>query len=1106
MSWVLLLLFFLAKGVRSKHVVQTQEFSVNEVSALSAWRGSNRSDSQVLFGNYSGTAIPQLKFADKIRVNEVSIPSGSPSRQPSSQPTYQPTSQPSRQPSSQPTNQPTRQPSRQPSSQPTNHPTRQPSCQPSSHPTMQPTSRPSTQPTGQPTNRPTTQPQSLPSSMPSAQPFSLPTSQPTRKPSSQPTKQPSGQPSESPTEQPSAHPTMQPTSSPTQLPSSQPSSSPTSQPTYQPIGHPTGCPTAQPSAYPSSQPVSFPTSTPSAQPSSKPTVQPSTQPSMFPSSQPSAAPTSLPTVQPSSSPSSQPSSIPSLAPSSQPSSRPTLQPSVQPTGVPSAQPFGAPTSEPSSQPSSKPTKQPTSQPSGEPTSQPILLPTSIPSSQPTSQPSTPTSQPSSKPTAVPTFQPTSRPSGQPTVQPSMQPSLQPIAFPTSSPSSIPTSAPSCGLGHEGTHGSCIPCEPGYYLSDREWEYCRKCEMDYIQPHSAQSDCTKCEYPLATMQTGSTKCDAWGLMLNVPGLWFVYTVVLSYCIFQFGLLFYTHLDWHVGVFCLLSFGQLCNTLGDVFFFITQRMFVSIFALIVGVVFVKIIFFLWIVQTKIEHPNVFAANHLQKLLTGDGVIFWLRFVNGSVVDVRRKAQPLHILSSGDDAATPERFMMYLADQLLFLALQLFMILGFVMWMVSTSFLWFPVLFAGFCLMEMKVLCFWSIFRYWNFFWTWKADQVFKDERLNAWDTAMHQHVSVLMWKYSIISDGLLQSLPMFALKLTHLLYFPTLSILQRSLLTISIALSGLYCIYGAVIYFAMEQHRRSRRGVDILQEQAPTIINLVRNQEQPNLSELHYRVDELRLRIQNQKANTAEQQLFVALQCHTQESVDIMLRVASLGTTSPDKLRYGSAASISEVISHVKHHPLPGDPPPLKDEEGRDKDPHEPLRKTLRSIANCITIQKSFLYRTMRFYNKRFAQAVNDVRRHYRVENMSISEKLMWYSGVSVLVMFVKIFLLYVTFLIDRFNSTLLMMARHSRWLRYLFNFCRTNCWCGGETSPTEMSPNPVVQQTSSATPDVPHDDTDNGIEMLPPENSNASPTDADATVVAATTDLIERDGSDPVGIL
>jgi hypothetical protein len=600
------------------------------------------------------------------------------------------------------------------------------------------------------------------------------------------------------------------------------------------------------------------------------------------------------------------------------------------------------------------------------------------------------------------------------------------------------------------------------------------------------------------------------MLNVPGLWFVYTVVLSYCILQFGTLFYTHLNWHVGVFCLLSFGQACNTLGDVFFFITQRMFVSIFALTVGVVFMKIVFFLWIVQTKIEHPNIFAANHLQKLLTGDGVVFWLRLVNGSVVDVRRKAQPLLLLNNGDDAATPERFMTYLLDQLLFLGLQLFMVLVFVIWMVSTSFLWLPVLVAGFCLMEMKVLCFWGIFRHWNFFWTFKADQVFKDERLNAWDTAMHEHVSVLMWKYSIISDGLVQSLPMFALKLTHLLFFPSLSILQRSLLIISIALSGLYCIYGAVVYFEMEQHRRNRRGADMLQEQAPTIINLVRNHEQPNLAELHYRVDGLRLRIQNQKAATAEQQLFVALQCHTQESVDIMLRVASLGMTSPDKLRYGSAASISEVISHVKHHPLPGDPPPLKDAEGRDVNPHEPLRKTLRSIANCITIQKSFFYRTMRFYNKRFAQAVNDVRRHYRVENMTISEKLMWYSGVSVLVMFVQIFLLYVTFLVDRFNSTLLMMARHSHWLRYLFNCCRTHCSYGAGARPTDMAPNPVAPQTTAATttPDIPNDDdTDHGIEMVPPEDEHSTTSSAETDDVPPTaTDLVERDESGPVGSL
>jgi hypothetical protein len=409
------------------------------------------------------TRQPSSQPTTQPTVQPSSMPTGQPSGVPSSKPTTQPSSFPTMQPTSLPSSLPSSCPTSQPSSQPTSNPSSFPSSQPTMLPSSQPTAIPTCQPTGFPSSQPSAVPSSQPSSVPSTQPSSCPSGQPTGFPSSQPTSQPSGfpsvQPSSVPSSQPTSVPSTRPTAVPSGFPTGQPSSVPSSQPsavpTAQPSTLPTSLPTGQPTSFPSSQPTAVPTAQPSAMPTSIPTSQPSSipssQPTGIPSCQPTSLPSSHPTGQPSSIPTSQPTSLPTSIPTGQPSaipsSVPSAQPSSSPTAVPSTQPSSMPSSEPSSQPSSspsgRPTSVPSSQPSGKPTGAPSSVPSSIPSRSPSSKPTTvprahPTVIPSGSPTCQPTDSPTRRPTSRPTRQPSSQPSTQPIARPTGQPTAHPS--------------------------------------------------------------------------------------------------------------------------------------------------------------------------------------------------------------------------------------------------------------------------------------------------------------------------------------------------------------------------------------------------------------------------------------------------------------------------------------------------------------------------------------------------------------------------------------------------------------------------------------------------------------------------------------------
>ncbi len=369
-----------------------------------------------------------------------------------------------------------------------------------------------------------------------------------------------------------------------------------------------------------------------------------------------------------------------------------------------------------------------------------------------------------------------------------------------------------------------------------------------------------------------------------------------------------------------------------------------------------------------------------------------------------------------------------------------------MCITSIIWLPVLLIGYLLIEMKLLYFKSFYNKWKIAWTLTTSTITtttitktKDMKcINNIDNTLSPFISISLWKYMVLCDGIIQSLPMCILKIIHVIMFGLLTTTQKVLLWISIIISFVCLVHSIVMWYNVIYYRLHRKSAERLQEKADSIITFMHdNRYGSNLTqdEVHDSMESLHYKISHTKLMNAEQQLFVALQNYTQENLDIPMRLAALNLTNPQTLRHTSVSAMSEVISHVKHRPITKNVRNRGIKKG-EKDPEdthvaiveksEHLKEQMRSIANCVTIQKPFIYRVLRFYKKKFAYAVEEIRKQYRVEEMtSIFEKLMWYLGISVLIMFAKIFILFIIVVINRLIESTLKMLTYSRICRWLF---------------------------------------------------------------------------------
>ncbi len=82
------------------------------------------------------------------------------------------------------------------------------------------------------------------------------------------------------------------------------------------------------------------------------------------------------------------------------------------------------------------------------------------------------------------------------------------------PTSTPTSAPSCGAGYVGDNVNCVPCAPGFSLSDFNNDVCEPCPLDHYSNTYGSATCTACPSPYGAYKLGSTECTAY--YLNYSG--------------------------------------------------------------------------------------------------------------------------------------------------------------------------------------------------------------------------------------------------------------------------------------------------------------------------------------------------------------------------------------------------------------------------------------------------------------------------------------------------------------------------------------------------------------------------------------------------------------
>jgi hypothetical protein len=758
------------------------------------------------------------------------------------------------------------------------------------------------------------------------------------------------------------------------------------------------------------------------------------------------------------------------------------------------------------QPSSSPSRIPT----GQPSLQPSIIPTSFPTSIPSGQPTQPTSVPSSEPSQQPSTQPSTYPSFSPTGIPTTTPSRQPSRQPSSQPTTTPTSSPSCGVGYTGDFGTaCRPCKPGYYLSNITFEACLPCEMNTYQDQSGQGSCHRCYYPRVTATDGATWCDSAHLGFDHDQANTAYVGLLGmFIILHMGYLIYlsqrnTSLKEMSTVFMYSAYSvlQSVNYLADMYFFFTQRIYYPLFVMISICLSLKATIAFIALMNRIKQRNYYAENHPLTYFVNYHRIFWLR--------CNKNLQPYNLTNGtvwGGDAEG--EFFMTIGFWFFAVCLQLGSLIVFLIWMALTAILWAPFMVIGVLMLESKLLCFWSFLRWWARLWTGLSPHIGRDENddTSSISAITNQHLHVKLWKYSLVSDGILESLPMFVFKVVHIAEAvhsleSTNNEYAMHIVNASIGCSALTFFMALALiiqsiaeeYFMSSKKRLQRDAKDILEFMqgidrfaVSSPVNKV--SEETALNEVNVKLDELKesslqaiskppsivfnkidivqkLKERREKFHTevlpsAEQQLIFLLINYTQESLVAASQLHKCSITHPGRICYASPKALSKIIFDVKLHPIrisidgkqtleiavPVDQDVMDIDKNRnikykfaqemDDVQHFPVnisdnklkkkiirgkrkrelnkklflerctnrfRQELFRIANCVTIEKSFLYRLPRYVQKRFTIIVKVVNDDLKMQKERHNQEQR-FNGANIRSVFMQLWFVFSPFLI------------------------------------------------------------------------------------------------------
>jgi hypothetical protein len=377
------------------------------------------------------------------------------------------------------------------------------------------------------------------------------------------------------------------------------------------------------------------------------------------------------------------------------------------------------------------------------------------------------------------------------------------------PTTIPTSAPSCGIGSEGSGGeNCQKCHPGTYREFDD-EECKECDLGTYCDMDGCESCENCPYPWTTTKTGQTKCTA--IQLHIPGI-LVYTILIVIIVFYFVIIFMTSTA-KLACLAIMTL-PLFDILTDILYLALSPFYglEPFIACSVILTIIPILVFIGIILQQKAKPRIFGQQYLTILF----------FLNKSTISGYPTANNIEIFKPFIvHDSIPKIFYFALCWGLA--------VLGQVIALLPAAFvlllhlpIWFGWLLIGTFLYQSKILSIGIIWNLWFSFWTGTTT--------GNYFTVMA--IDTRVFNKSLLTEFLFESLPQLSIQAynnTQLQKWSLLSYIS-TIFSLFMTLDGIWRISYYKIYNGIS-FRDIPVGMGIIKinpdSQMNQLLNIIKN---------------------------------------------------------------------------------------------------------------------------------------------------------------------------------------------------------------------------------------------------------------------------------------
>jgi len=326
---------------------------------------------------------------------------------------------------------------------------------------------------------------------------------------------------------------------------------------------------------------------------------------------------------------------------------------------------------------------------------------------------------------------------------SVAPTFDSIVLRTAPPTGQPTSMPSCGTGafnEDGSSSGCQPCPPGEYRPLSHVHHglaCVKCGLDQYSSGYGNEACETCPAPAATLNVGSTSCDAFSLRGDVTVAATAFTVLVAGFFYS---VFFAGCDrTNFGALALLP---ALDFISDVVY-VTQVRFYSMWVFYLALMCLLLpnaMFIHHLVQVR-ARPRLLVTFPCRVLCLGH--LGWSPLWNGYSVDPFLDHDESYKLLSwavlwpivvGAQVVLAVLYTAFVAVHMLCV--------------------WLPVLVVGFLLFALKGMCVKRVYNQWLSLW---CGHRYVTEKLLLKEDHEQYPVDTGMMNESILSEFVLESIP-------------------------------------------------------------------------------------------------------------------------------------------------------------------------------------------------------------------------------------------------------------------------------------------------------------------------------------------------------------